>query len=671
MEKQSYLHQELDRLFREWSARTALLGAGIFLALIPLDFFSVPEHAVRYLALRVLAAAALVGCSFLVRRARRRAAMQFWVLLAVLLSAAVIETMILSFGGHRSPYLIGMLLLSLTVLGLIPADAGFASLLAGTIFAVYLLPILLWEEVEHDHFFVVSSLLFACCLASGVVIRWYSTRGQLQEILLRHKLVKSRERLESEVVRRAENENRLSLFAAAVDCADEGILIVDLDGRVTYCNTSAAEQTGRLPAEIVGRNIRDVHPEPAALESTILPAMRLQGRWAGEVSGRGRDGTPLALWLSASLVRDDGGRPIAMVGITRDLAEQRKLETERIRAQKLESVGVLAGGLAHDFNNLLTIILGNIDLARLLAGENPDAAEALNHATEAAMRAGDLTRQLITFSRGGQPVKRIGNLADLLRETVVFVAAGSNVACEFDLADNLPAVEFDEGQMRQVVHNLVQNAREAMPEGGKLRVACRPVDLEAGEVSSLPAGRYLRLEFADEGKGIAAEHLSRIFDPYFSTKNMDTVKGRGLGLAVTYSIIRNHGGAIRADSLPGAGTRIVIYLPESKRAAEPQVEEERKVADEAPEDEGVAETSMRPEGPVRGRVLVMDDEPLVLGMAGAALRRLGYAATLCRSGAEAVVQYQIGLDTGRRFDAAILDLTVPGGLGGPETLKRL
>ena len=363
-----------------------------------------------------------------------------------------------------------------------------------------------------------------------------------------------------------------------------------------------------------------------------------------------------------------------MIGLTRDLADQKKLEEEHVRTQKLESVGVLAGGLAHDFNNLLTIILGNLDLVRLFAGSNPDVAEALDHAGEAALRAGDLTRQLITFSKGGQPVKRVGNIARMLRETVQFAASGSNIACELAISENLPPVDFDEGQMRQVIHNFVQNAREAMPGGGTLKVGARAIQLARGEIAALPAGGYLRLEFTDHGTGIAQEHLNRIFDPYFSTKEMGAVKGRGLGLAVSYSIVYNHGGAITAVSVIGEGTTITVYLPEATRAVEDDDEVDEPEPERSAAEPAVSwnrEPERVPDLPQRGRVLIMDDEPLVLEMAGAAVRRLGYAAILSRSGAEAIVQYQIGLDSGKRFDAVILDLTVPGGIGGPETLARL
>ena len=803
-EKQDYIRRETDRILQEWSVRTAVLGACLFLCLSLLDFYSVSERAVRFLVYRIVVAVFLAAIAGAMRRAQRRSVMLLLAYLGVLVPTIALEAMILDFGGHHSPYLIGVILVAVLVAGLIPTGPGFASLALGSIFLVYVVPILLWDTVHEPAFFTVNTVLFFCVLASGVLVRWFHQRHLAEQISLRHDLIRNRENLETEIAQRTQadaelresreflssitaaamdgivmiddqgtvrywnpaataifgysgaeavgrgpftflaapasaddllaqyrswqttgsgalighriisrgrrksgevfpmeiamtevargdrswacalvtdignrtsNEERLSLFAAAVDGAAEGIYIVDLEGRIVYCNIAAAEQSGSTPGAMVGQNIRRLHRDLTALERTVLPELQRSGRWAGEIPSATLQGQPLQLWLTASLVRDAAGRAIAMVGLTRDLADQKKLEEEHVRAQKLESVGVLAGGLAHDFNNLLTIILGNLDLARLFAGSNPDASEALDHASEAALRAGDLTRQLITFSKGGQPVKRVGSIARMLRETASFSASGTNVACELSIAENLPLVDFDEGQMRQVIYNFVQNAREAMPGGGTLRVGACGIQLAFGEIAALPAGRYLRLEFADQGTGIAQEHLNLIFDPYFSTKEMGNVKGRGLGLAVSYSIVRNHGGAITAESLIGKGTTIAVYLPETTRA--PEGDDENQ---DGPEPEPPAATpadswelapEQLPEGQQRGRVLIMDDEPLVLEMAGAAVRRLGYAVTLSRSGAETIVQYQVGLDSGRRFDAVILDLTVPGGIGGTETLARL
>ena len=411
-------------------------------------------------------------------------------------------------------------------------------------------------------------------------------------------------------------------------------------------------------------------------DSAILPALQRSGRWAGRgPRASTRDGKPIQLWLTASLVRDAEGRPIAMVGLTRDLADQKKLEDEHVRTQKLESIGVLAGGLAHDFNNLLTIILGNLDLARLFAGSNPDAAEALDHASEAALRAGDLTRQLITFSKGGQPVKRVGSIARMVRETVLFAAAGSSVACEFAIAENLPAVDFDEGQMRQVIHNFVQNAREAMPGGGTLKVSACAVQLAHGEVAGAPRRRLpapgVRRPRHRDRPGAPQPHLRPVFlDQGDGHRQGARPRARGELLDRAQPRRHDHRGlagrggdddrGLPAGDDAGRRGRRRGRGRAAPRRAPPRRPRRRNCASER-----------LPEAPPRGRVLVMDDEPLVLEMAGAALRRLGYAATLSRSGAEAIVQYQIGLDSGRRFDAVILDLTVPGGLGGPETLARL
>jgi two-component system, cell cycle sensor histidine kinase and response regulator CckA len=801
-EKQTYIRREMDKILQEWSARASVLGAGIFLALSLLDFYCVPDHAVRFLGYRVAVAAFLGATAIAVRRSPRRAAMHTLIFLGVLVSTIALEAMILEFGGHRSPYLIGLILLAVVVSGLIPSGTAFAALNAGMIFAVYVVPILIWDTVREPSFFIVNTVLFFCVLVSGVVVRWFHQRHLAGQISLRHDLFRSRETLEIEIAQRrqantelrdsrelldsitsavmdaivmadpegiirywnpaatgifgytaeevvghrafifliaperadalqtdfrvwqatgasavvnhrivsrglrkngetfpmeiaitavpragrpwacamltdiserAENEDRLGLFAAAVEGAAEGIFIIDHEGRIVFCNTAAAEQTGIPAAGGVGRDVRHILKDPSAVDNVVLPALQRSGRWRGEVTGIDRNGKPIQLWLTASLVRNPGSRSAAMVFLTRDLADQKKLLDEETRTQRLESVGVLAGGLAHDFNNLLTIILGNLDLARLFAGSNPDADEALDHAAEAALRAGDLTRQLITFSKGGQPVKRVGSIARLLRETVLFAASGSNLSCELAISEGLPLVDFDEGQMRQVILNFVQNAREAMPGGGTLKVSVTAIRLARGEIAALPEGSYLRLEFADHGSGIAQEHLNRIFDPYFSTKEMGTVKGRGLGLAVSHSIVHNHGGAITAASLVGVGTTISVYLPETTRSADEEEDDEPEPARATAEPAGSRE--LEPELPPgkaqRGRVLIMDDEPLVLDMAGAAVRRLGYAATLCRSGAEAIVQYQIGLDSDRRFDAVVLDLTVPGGAGGPETLARL
>ena len=277
-DKQTYIRRETDRLLQEWSARTAVLGAGIFLCLSLLDFYSASDHAVRFLGYRVVVAAFLAATAVATRRTQRRAVMHLLCFLGVLASAIALEAMILGFGGHHSPYLIGLILLAVVVAGLIPTGAGFAALSLGSIFVVYLVPILLWDTVSEPTFFTVNTVLFFCVLASGVLVRWFHQKHLVGQISLRHDLIRSRENLEIEVAQRKQadtertsNEERLSLFAAAVEGAAEGIFILDPEGQIVYCNTAAAEQSGHTPARVIGLNIRQMYRDHALVEAVYPP----------------------------------------------------------------------------------------------------------------------------------------------------------------------------------------------------------------------------------------------------------------------------------------------------------------------------------------------------------------------------------------------------------------
>lgn len=335
--------------------------------------------------------------------------------------------------------------------------------------------------------------------------------------------------------------------------------------------------------------------------------------------------------------------------LKKDVTEKKRTEEEIIKAQKIDSLGILAGGIAHDFNNLLTGILGNITLAQKFLDQEDKAYERLDAAAKASLRAQDLTRQLLTFSRGGAPIKKIASISELLRDSVAFALRGSNVNCEFHFADELWPIEIDEGQIHQVVNNLVINAVQAMPEGGTLEV--RAVNMVVSKTQGLPlgAGRYVKISVTDDGPGIPQEHMGKIFDPYFTTKK----KGSGLGLATCYSVIKKHDGYINAKSEVGTGTSFFFYLPALVKFSAAKDSEEE----------------CRP--PAKGRILVMEDEELVRDLASELLRVLGYEAGFAKDGTETIAVYENALRSGRPFDAVIMDLTIPGGMGGKETILRL
>ncbi|MGE3536698.1 MAG: ATP-binding protein [Candidatus Tectimicrobiota bacterium] len=333
------------------------------------------------------------------------------------------------------------------------------------------------------------------------------------------------------------------------------------------------------------------------------------------------------------------------------IAERNRMEDELLKTRKIESIGVLAGGMAHDFNNILMGILGNVSLARSMTPPHEPIDQVLHIAEQACQRATDLTRQLLTFAKGGAPVRQTTSLAALIQETVSFVLHGSNVRCELALAPDLRPAEVDPGQMSQVLQNLLINADQAMPDGGVIQVQADNVCLGSETCLPLPAGRYVRVAVVDHGCGIPAEHLPRIFDPYFTTKQ----HGNGLGLATSYAIMRKHGGHITVTSVPQEGSTFTLYLPASSQVL-PLCAPALAVTLDAP---------------AQGRILVMDDDDMLRQLVSTMVQRLGYEVASAKDGSEALALYQKARALGRPFAAVILDLTVPGGMGGKETMAAL
>jgi len=357
------------------------------------------------------------------------------------------------------------------------------------------------------------------------------------------------------------------------------------------------------------------------------------------------------LEIRAVPIVDESGNVLMVAEHIRDITEKKKMEEELLKAQKLESLGVLAGGIAHDFNNLLTAILGNISLAKMFAEPATKAFARLADAERACESASRLTQQLLTFSRGGAPVKKTASIVQIISDSAGFMLRGSNVKCEFSLQNDLWAADVDEGQMGQVINNLVINADQAMPDGGVISITAENVTINASDLLPLPDGRYILISIQDQGEGISPQNLAKIFDPYFTTKE----RGSGLGLATVYSIIKRHQGHLDVESTEGAGTVFRLYLPASDKEIEPV------------HDTG---TAANPRGG-SGRILVMDDEELIREIAREILTHLGYEVVVCGDGKSALALYREALNSGHRYDAVIMDLTIQGGMGGMETMKAL
>lgn len=341
-----------------------------------------------------------------------------------------------------------------------------------------------------------------------------------------------------------------------------------------------------------------------------------------------------------------------IVIIFTDITERERLRHELVKMQKLESIGMLAGGMAHDFNNILTGITGNLSFAQVLLDPAHPAAKPLIAAEQAASRATELTGQLLTFARGGEPVKRVMALDALLTESLRLLPRDSPVQGEVAIAADLRCVEADRSQLSQVLTNVIANALQAMPDGGLLRLSADNLHLDASH-PTLPPGNYVRVQLRDNGTGMPPQVLERIFEPYFTTRE----DGGGLGLATAYSIISRHGGTLTAASTVGEGSLFTILLPATDVALAVEAE--------------IAAVTERAPHPGTPRILVMDDEVAIRDIASAMLEYLGYAVESCDDGSEAVRRYGLARVDGRPFAAVIMDLTVPGGLGGREAAGQI
>ncbi len=434
----------------------------------------------------------------------------------------------------------------------------------------------------------------------------------------------------------------------------DAVLTTDRDGRVEMMNRVAESLLDQSLVEARGLRIQDVLPLVATEHGQPLPDI-LHRVLGGEVdrlvvhAARLAVGSEPLVSLVAAPILDLELQRQGVVVALRDITAQHRMEQELARADKLQTVGVLAGGIAHDFNNLLTGVMGNLSLASERLDPDHPVQRHLERAEAATERAQGLTQQLLTFSKGGVPVRRVLALEPLVRDAVEFALAGGSVRCTLQIALDLWPLEADPGQLSQVLHNLLLNAAQSMPEGGQVTVQAENLTLIEGGQPGLAPGPYLQLRVRDEGPGIPAALAESIFEPFFTTKS----QGSGLGLATAYSISLQHGGWLGLEPADGAGACFRWLLP-----AQPGAELSHRLP------ERVAQ-------PGEGRVLVMDDEEVVREVLEAMLSTMGYRVTLVVDGEAAVESYRRALGSDEPFRAVIMDLTVPGGMGGVEAMAAI
>ena len=445
-----------------------------------------------------------------------------------------------------------------------------------------------------------------------------------------------------------ESEER---YRVAIEQSYDGISIIT-DRVHAYVNRRLMEIFGYdHPDEVLGKPFAlMVHPDDRDRVLNLI-AMRERGEPAPpryEFKGVRKDLTVVYVEAAVAGIAYKGNHSVLLH--LRDVTDRKRLEEELLKADKLESLGILAGGIAHDFNNIMTAIMGNISLAKMATPPENPIYKRLVGAEEAVTRAKELTQQLLTFSKGGAPIKRTTAIAHILEDSVKFTLSGSNVRSDFSLPRDLWNIDVDEGQLSQVIQNLVINAKEAMPQGGVIEVKAENVTTDDHAPDELfpRKGSYVMASITDHGIGIPEEYIDKIFDPYFSTKQ----KGSGLGLATSYSIIRKHDGFIHVKSHLGIGTTFSIYLPAMLGK------------------NSIARGTRSGVTPGEGKILLMDDEEVVRDTIGEMLSFLGYRTECAKEGVEAIDLYLEAGKMGDPFDLVILDLTVPGGMGGQEAMEE-
>lgn len=396
--------------------------------------------------------------------------------------------------------------------------------------------------------------------------------------------------------------------------------------------------------------LNSVHPDDReSVKKSVNDALYPGGRYSIEHRIVLPGGEVRTVHEEAEVTFGADGKAVRMIGTVHDVTERKKLEEEAVKARKLESLGTLAGGLAHDFNNLLVGVLGNVSLAKMELKPGDRAFALLSEVEKASLRAKALTRQLLTFSKGGEPVKERADVCELLKMSADLALKDSGVSFECACPKDRFYADVDVGQILHALNNIILNAREASARGALIKAATEAVPAAEKDALPLDSGDYIRVSIKDAGKGIPGDALPKVFDPFFTTKE----RASGLGLTVAYSIVKRHGGHITVESEPGRGTAFHIYLPQGFTAP--------------------AGTKAPAEEPVRGRgrVLVMDDEDFVREVAGEILKTLGYEPSFAKDGETALDMYRRSMDEGRHYDLVIMDLTIPGGMGGKDAVKKL
>ncbi len=573
--KEEYIEKQILELTRSTLSALLIFAAITSLVLTLLDFFVVPENVNKFLVYRITNATFLLILLVILKYKKGSKLLNNFIVLAGTFSSAImVELMILSFGGHQSPYYAGMIIIFVFVLGFLPLSVGFSALISLITYFIYLIPILLLDNITNLRYFINNNIFLISFAVGGVGWRYYNYNLLINKLSLEYDLAREKEQLKKyslhleDVVAERTKELKKSetMLRSLFEQATDGILIMDENGIIIDTNEKACEIYGFDKESLIGTNIEIFETE----ENKHLWAERKKKLLNGEslffeTQHQRKDGSIVSIEISAKAIDLESGRVIQ--AFCRDVTEKKRLQQQLLQSQKLESIGQLAGGIAHDFHNFLTVIMGYSELLLQNTELDEKIRKMVRQITKSATQASQIVEKLLRFSRRGE-AGRTGeyvkvNINSIINETHEllerFLPRGIEI--RKDLYEPLPLVEADPNQIEQVLMNLVINAKDAMPNGGTITIntALAFLDKDEAGVANIKPGEYVKISISDTGKGIPEEDLPHIFEPFFTTKGKD--KGTGLGLAMVYGIVKEHEGHITVRSIPNKGTTFDIYLP--------------------------------------------------------------------------------------------------------------
>lgn len=662
MTRDNYIEANIDKLLYQWSNVAIFTSAFVVLALGCLDYFVTQVNFNSFLIYRIVVSAILIIFYYLNRRKINRAYQIINTVVCAIVISIMIELMILKFGGHQSPYFVGIILTIIYILGFIPFPMKINLLMAPLIYSIYLIPILIFDIITNNPFFISINVLLLTIIFFVLIWKFFSMKGLRNELGLQYDLDQEKNKIEiystelEDIVdertkKLKESELKLkkseSMLRSLFEYATDGIMILDQEGKILEVNQKVCEIYGFDKNEIVNTSI-NFHAVDGFLSKERIDRLLKGESLLFETQHFRKDGKKVSLEITANAIEVEG--KVLIQAFVRDITDKKRLQEQLLQSQKMESIGSLAGGIAHNFNNLLTSILGNAELLEEYRHIDNKLAKRTKNIENSAKKAGVLVSKLLSFVHQDTHEITPLNLNVMIREALLFEGVlGKKIKLVTDLSKNLPTVEGDRNQLEQVIMNLIVNARDAMPDGGLITITSSMVDVgkDTLETPYIRSGHYVMVSVSDTGRGIPENIINRVFEPFFTTKERG--KGTGLGLATVYGIVKDHKGHVTVRSEVDKGSTFYVYLPVSGKPV-PEITEPQPVYLYG-----------------KGNILVVDDEEDVLHYIKDSLETHGYQAITTTDPLEAIDLFKELVD---EVDLVITDIIMPQ-MEGQELIMHL